>query len=250
MPTDPDQLLAAGYVKCLTGTCPFFLSPEAQSDIQNRGGYYTCPICRKSYDLLHTLPWHGVSDEAEVYQNINQDQRLNQWKSGGGTKIGISMTSQGQLGEDLVKQMGEIPGYGVINWWHPGGAASQSPLDGTTKDWGIEVKTIGYDAMHHRWIPGGVRRNADGSIRDEKAEKTQAAVEMGKMGVLGVLVLLDYRRSVADIYVRAFPTEEGIKTFRTTQSNVTHLVKEVPFRNPLMDPHSPEPQVVQDNIPF
>jgi hypothetical protein len=78
---------------------------------------------------------------------------------------------------------------------------------------------------------------------------------MGKKGVLGVLVLLDYRRSVADIYVREYPTEQGVGAFRSKSG--THLVKEVPFRNPFLDPHNPAPQVesglggdYEEDLPF
>ena len=263
-PEDAAQLEAAGYLRCYNndynkgarqyteqGTpirtpCPFYLSPEAQEAIKDKaGGYYTCPVCQHSYDLLHELPWHGVSpDEAEA--NQREDQQAHNWVAGGGTRIGLTMGEQAQIGEDLVASLGEIPGYGPITWWHNGGATAASPLDGATKDWGIEVKTIGYDATHHRFVPGRAQ---------EKMHKDKHAVDMGKKGVLGVLVLLDYRRSVADIYVREYPTEQGVGAFRSKSG--THLVKEVPFRNPFLDPHNPAPQVesglggdYEEDLPF
>lgn len=250
---DVGQLEAAGYVKCLTPrtrtgmACNFFLSPEAQSSVEDQGGgYYTCPVCNVTHDLLHEIPWHGITDEDEIRRNQLKDQSRNQWKAGGGTRIGVTMRSQGQQGEDLVRSMGEIPGYGPIDWWSED---YNSPLDGTTKDYGIEVKTVGYDAWHHRFIPGKP---------EEKDAKIEHATRLGKKGILGVLVLLDYRRSVADIFVRKFTTEEGIKTFRSNQlTNVDHAVKEIPFKNPLMTPESPEPMVVpghsafaEDDLPF
>lgn len=241
-PVDVSQLEAAGYVKCLTSSmsargksgqsCPFFLSPETQSEVEGKGGgYYTCPVCYHSHDLLHELPWHGVTDEDVINRNQLSDQSANQWKAGGGTRIGVTMRTQGQQGEDLVQSMGEIPGYGPITWW---ASDYNSPLDGATDDWGIEVKTVGYDAMHHRFIPGGKK-----TIQ----EKVSHAQRMGKKGILGVLVLLDYRRSVADIFVKPCTTEEGLKSFRSNQMNIDHIAKEIPFKNPLMDPASPEPQV-------
>lgn len=251
---DASQLEAAGYHRCYTNSwkkapgpngtkvnipCPFWLSPETVEMVKEKmGGYYTCPICARSYDLMHDMEWHGVPEE--------YTQNQPQFSAGGGTRIGILMTEQAQIGEDLVEHMGTLGEYGPITWWHPGGANANSPLDGATKDWGIEVKTIGYDAMHHRFVPGRTK---------EKEDKNKMAAEMGKKGVLGVLVMLDYRRSVADIYVKEMPLQTyatntpgrqsltGVGAFRSSAPGAMHLIKEVPFNNPLMDPHSPTPQV-------
>lgn len=237
-PQEAEQAHLAGYAQCATyhpvsvrtpvaGYCPFYISSEAQSVVSGQGGgYYTCPICQQSHDLLHEMPWHGVPQE-----DLPPEQQSEGFRPGGGTRIGLGMDVQGQIGEDLLESLGEIPGYGPITWVHSGGSTTPSPLDMATKDWGIEVKTLGYDAAHHRFIPGRMQ---------EKVDKNAMAAAMNKQGVLGVLVLLDYRRSVADIYVREFPLPTGVKTFRSHQGE--HLVKEVPFRNPLMDPHDPSPK--------
>jgi hypothetical protein len=150
------------------------------------------------------------------------------------------MKDQAQIGEDLIEHIGDLPGYGPITWWHPGGSLSNSPLDGATREWGIEVKTIGYDSLHHRFIPGRQK---------ERDDKNQQSREMGLKGVLGVLVLLDYRRDVADIYVKEMPLEpwqagngqtyQGVSTFR--KNTAQKLVAEVPFKNPYKDPDSPTP---------
>jgi hypothetical protein len=243
-PQDAAQAEAAGYVKCATHRdsrlggqpCQFHISPEAQSSLQESGGYYTCPRCKQSHDFLHDMPWHGVTED-EI-----SPEAMEQWAAGGGTRIGLGMEVQAEVGENLVRNLGEIPGYGPITWWHEGGALGNSPLDGATADWGIEVKTLGYDATHHRYIPGRAK---------EKAHKNEMANKMGKKGILGVLVMLDYRRSVADIYVAEHPLQfdeqgniiGGAKTFRTSSPGAQHLVKEVPFKNPLLDPHDPSPHV-------
>jgi hypothetical protein len=256
-PEDAANAEAAGYTKCYTmksfmgglyrgRPCPFWLSPETVSAVtQKSGGYYSCPSCGQSHDLLHELAWHGIAEE-EAVENQRQDAAQLGFQVGGGTRIGLSMQEQAEIGENLIESLGELPGYGPITWWHQGGATAQSPLDGATKDWGIEVKAIGYDAKHHRFVPGRVK---------EKDEKNAQAQEMGKLGVLGVLVLLDYRRSVADIYVREYPIDRGVGAFRSNSAN--HLVAEVPFKNPLHDPHSVSPHTNQsftsppkDTMPF
>jgi hypothetical protein len=238
-PEDAEQAQAAGYAQCATSRvlnrageaygqpCQFHISPESQSALQEHGGYYTCPHCQQSHDFLHELPWHGVQEDEMT------PEATEQFRAGGGTRIGLGMEVQAEIGENIVRNMGDIPGYGPITWWHEGGALGNSPLDGATKDWGIEVKTLGYDTTHHRFIPGRAK---------EKQHKNEMAEQMGKAGVLGVLVLLDYRRSVADVFVREYPLERGVGAFRSHQGQ--HLVKEVPFKNPLLDPHDPSPTVV------
>lgn len=241
---DGAQLEAAGYLRCYNNDyrgipCPFWISPEGQEKAKDTmQGYYTCPVCGHSYDLLSELPWHGA-DYEEGMRNQTHDQQAHNWNSGGGTRIGMTMGEQAEIGEQLVKSLGEISGYGPIVWWHEGGATSGSPLDGATKDWGIEVKTIGYDAIHHRFVPGRPH---------EKDAKNQHAVTLGKEGILGILVMLNYRSSKADIYVRAYPTENGVGAFRSINSQ--QLVAEIPFKNPYMDPASNSPQVETGHSPF
>jgi hypothetical protein len=251
-PEEQQTLQAAGYQQCY-GTrsnlgnrpCDFHVSPEAQAHITDKGGYFTCPRCLMSHDLLHDLPWHGATRE-ESEQAIEQDQENSGWKAGGGTRIGIGMREQAQLGEDLVTNLKELPGYGPITWVHPGGAISPSPLDMATKEWGIEVKTLGYDATHHRFVPGRPK---------EKEDKNAMAAAKGYRGVLGILVLLNYRTSKADIYAQEFPIEQGVSAFRSGSPGSQHLVAEVPFNNPFMDPahpapHGPNTQVQNEPIPF
>lgn len=233
------QMQAMGWWQCPTQKdttgkpCGFWVSPQTKAKIEQGSGYFSCPKCQYSYDLMDELPWHGPEDAEESF---GED-----FRSGGGTRIGIPLADQGQIGENLVTQMGEIPGYGPITWWHPGGANSNSPLDGTTGDWGIEVKTINYDATHHRFAPGGGG--------DYTGDKNKAAAEMGLKGILGILVLLDYRRDVADIYVKEMPLtpwesrpgqwRQGVAQFR--KGNAMKLVSEVPFQSPYKDPNNPSP---------
>lgn len=232
-PDEAQMLQAAGYQQCYGSknsnagpqkgqNCDFYIAPEAQSFVQDKGGYYTCPRCKQSHDLMHDLPWHGAQEG-----EFNRDD----FSAGGGTKIGLSLKEQGQIGEDLVSSLPDLPGYGPITWRSN---TYNSPLDMATQDWGIEVKTLGYDAIHHRFIPGRPK---------EKAEKNEMAAAKGYKGVLGVLVILNYRNSKADIFVREYPVDlaagQGVGAFRSTGSQ--HLVAEIPFDNPFMDPAHPAP---------
>lgn len=242
-PEEAEELAKSGYEKCYKPGCNFFMSPEAQTEIQEHPdqGYYTCPKCQTSWDTMSSSPWHGAPEDY-----------LEPFSAGGGTRIGLPMDEQAQIGETLIQQHG-LPGYGPIIWWHEGPAAANSPLDGATKDWGIEVKTLSFDVEHHRFVPGTTRY---------KELKNNQAAEMGLKGVLGVLVLLNFRTSMATVYVKEMPLEtwhnskgkplNGVATFRSNSGQ--KLLEEIPFPNPFMDPHhgAPHPPVQQpeEDLPF
>lgn len=256
-PEQAEELANAGYQKCETGKCSFHLSPEAKATVENHpdGGYYSCPNCKRSYDLMSHLPWHGAPEEQAAY-NVRQfeqeryepdEAQPGAFIPGGATKIGLTLKEQAQIGEDLIEEHG-LPGYGPLLWWHQGGATANSPLDGTTKEWGIEVKTLGFDDTHHRFIPGSP---------DDKGAKNKQAEELNLKGILGVLVMLNYRTSMASVYVKEMPLEtwtntmgrqiNGVAAFRTNTGQ--RLLEEIPFRNPFLNPHSNAPYPAED-LPF
>ena len=224
----PQQLHAAGWMDC--PVChQFWLSPENKAQIEAHSGYFTCPKCKRTSNLLYNLPWHGAEEE-DYYPK---------GKTGGGTAVGIPMSDIGQIAENVVRHMGNIPGYGPIVWWH-GSATDQSPLDGATQEWGIEVKGQAYDASYHAWHPGD---------QIEAQKKNAQAQEMGLKGVLGVYVLLNFRSDTADVYAKAMPLEtwfaqpgrpkQGVvQWFKRTGEKVA---SDLPFTNPLKDPHNPSP---------
>lgn len=261
-PEEADSLTNGGYTKCYNGKCNFHLSPETQQDVLAQGGgYYTCPSCKQSHDLMEDVPWHGASEEEARHNEHQFEQERYEpteenytpgFTPGGTTRIGLTLQEQAQIGEDTIEHLGSLPGYGAIVWWHQGGATTPSPLDGATKEWGIEVKTIGYDATHHRFIPGRM---------GEKEAKNGQAEEMGLKGILGVLVLLNYRTSEADIYVKEMPLTpwqnslgkeiRGVAAFRS--GSAQHLLEKVKFKNPFSDPLSGTPTVApgdDDPLPF
>lgn len=181
----------------------------------------------------------------EEYSYFDPSQSF---KAGGQTRAGLSLKTQGDVGEGIVKTLKGIPGYGPITWWSD---AYNSPLDGSTREWGIEVKTANVDNANWQFAPRP----------SEAASKNAMAAERGLKGVLGVLVVLDYRRSLADIYVKEFPlgpwragngqTRSGIGFFRASprgnqKPTVSRLIAEVPFTNPFIKSTDPTPM----DLPF
>lgn len=240
-PEQAAELEARGFSHCHNQLCDWWISPQAAQQVSEAGQQYRCPRCGLSYDL-NTVVGQYPREETSAFT------------PGGRTIAGISLAEQAQIGEDLVEQLGQIPGYGQITWWHQGGATSASPLDGAADTWGIEVKTLNADAKNLRFVPGGPRYKA---MKNEHAERE------GWQGILGILVLLNYRTSRADMYVRAYLldapqdptggtsgrggwTVNGIGAFRHNASGVVRFLAEVPFKNPLTDPAHPAPNVYGD----
>lgn len=234
-PATPQQLVAAGWTLC-PRSGDFWISPENMEKIKQDNGYFTCPKCHLSSLMVEGLPWHGVK-EPDYYPGGN---------TGGGTSIGLPMEDVGQIAENVITGLGQIPGYGPITWWHPGGSASKAPLDGTTKEWGIECKGAVYDSVGHFFKPGDYY---------EKMAKDRAARQLGLKGVLGVLVLLNFRNDLADVYVKEMPPIWYTKTGKEMRGTVKwhkgtgeKVLSGIPFESPYKDPNNlaPGPYSMQE----
>jgi hypothetical protein len=230
----PQTLQQTGFMKCPTPSCDFYLSPEQQTAIEQSNGYFTCPKCHQTYNLRHDVP------EPTVNMGSNYEERA-PGQTGGLTKVGITPKDFGQIGENIIAQMGSIPGYGPITHMHSGGASANSTFDAYVDGWGVEIKAIDMRSLNHRWIPGGNDPGVNAMSRAEKVQKMNAtAEEEGLKGCLGILVLLDFRRDKAEIFAREMPIDgTGVVNWR--KHNGTRLVGEVPFTSPFKDPNSPIP---------
>ncbi len=234
-PIQADQLEQQGYVKCRNRYCDFYLHPDTHNGAfmeQGDEAVYQCPHCG--------LSQHLAVNPRSTGRNPN----------GGMTPSGLYVGEFGQIGEDLVRNMGTIPGYGPIQWWHTGPASSNSALDGATFDWGIEVKTADWSSQRKRGImnPNDKRLKAR-AINDPSlfaAEINDPALDrildqLNFKGLLGVLVLLDFDREAADIFAHEMPKTEG----RLDPSGIKHITRKVvlaenvPFQHSLPNPQRP-----------
>lgn len=225
-----NNLTDAGFSECAHPGCGFMHAPGLSLT-------QTCPNCQ-------TTP--------EMADQMGDAQMSMQMGPGGATRSGLTLREQGDIGENLIQSLGYLPGYGPLAWWHSMSGGGQSPLDGATKDWGIEVRAYNADNAALQFNVGP----------DEKITKNAAAAEQGYKGILGILVSLDFRRSLADIYVREFTLNEpwsnwhgkaltGIGFYRPRDNY--RLLSEVPFDNPYTMPDSsatPEQNDSHEAIPF
>jgi hypothetical protein len=242
-PQDIQRLESEDFLKCRNPRCDYWLSPEDFQEYED-DPYFSCPRCKMTYPLLDPTPFGNLSGHQDFNeQNLGPAQRQQM----GETFVGLTMKQQGDIGEQVVQEMKEIPGYGPITWWSN---EYNDPIDGGCGKWAIEVKTICIDIRNHRFIPGPKYR---------KQQMVERAGELGFKGILGLLVIVDYRSSLADVYLMEMPLGpwvtqgnrpvQGPVAYR--KQNAMQLVKEVPFKNPFMDPNNPEPQVQKPTeIPF
>jgi hypothetical protein len=254
-PQEAQQLEADDWVKCRNPVCQYYLTPEEFQDGEINGHFFSCPNCKLTYPLLDPTPFR-VQGGGVVGNEYKSEPDAPGIKGRDyETLIGLTMKQQGDIAEGLVKGLKEIPGYGPITWWSE---TYNDPIDGGAGEWGIEVKAISIDAKNHRFIPGP---------RVRKDQMVARAKELGFKGILGMLVILDYRRSVADIYSKEMPngdwqtlpdpiypegrTVQGPVAFRSNSAE--RLVAEIPFKNPFLNPQNPEPTTFAhtgDDIPF
>lgn len=251
-PQEQQALVDQGFLKCRNPVCSYFLSPEELSDAEHDDHFFSCPSCKLTYPLMDSSPFQlrdgGVTGTTPVEQDPNgfiPGVKNRNWE----TKIGLSMKEQGDLAEKLVQEVGEFPPYGPITWWSP---VYNCPIDGGIGEWGVEVKALCIDVKNDKFIITGNER---------KQAMIDTAKALGFKAILGIGVILDYRRSVADIYTKEMPFEErrgdngqmiwGPISFRPRTA--VHFAKEVPFDNPFLNPHHEEPQAYDhtgDDIPF
>lgn len=247
-PLHADQLDQQGYSKCRNQLCEHRLDPEMLED------HYDTFGPQGSLQCSHC--------------GLDQFPHLTPGKPGGGTNSGLPMEVQGQIGEDLVKNMGNIPGYGPITWWHVGGAVNQSALDGATPEWGIEVKTYNWTNVRKRGIihprdkAAKARAINDPHLFAQEMEdpKLDAVLHRFNLrGLLGILVLLDFENSTADVFAHEMVDPEGGPLQPSHIKHITRqvvLAEGVPFDNPLPDPRQPgwvpayQQQAVQPEVPF
>lgn len=153
----------------------------------------------------------------------------------------IDPESQNDLGREVVANLGELPGFGRILWWD--GSGSQ-PLDGATSEWGIDVKAVNRNDPSHRYEPEDRRSNYPRTTKT----KNEEASNLGLQGILGVLVVLDYRTDMAEIHVKEMPLRphwfnEAIQegSYGWQKYNAPRLLESVPFKNPYKDWRSQVP---------
>lgn len=235
-PAEIRGLQAAGFYPCRNQACNYFFHPHSTRIHEN--GDTDCPGCKQQYNFNHVNPFSQFeqgdqrAEDPRTRHVVETPNGQLAYNVGGGTIAGLSLAEQGILAERVVEGMGELPGYGPITSAH---ATYHSAADLTCGQWAVEVKSANADGKHLRFWPGSQR---DRVSRNRRAEAD------GFIGILGVLVVLNYRTSEADVYVREMPfagtkvnnvVKKGLYAYRSHTG--TQLAARLKFENPLLQPH-------------
>lgn len=160
----------AGFMRCPDPTCRLFIPDHRLHDDPDEPW-----SCARG----HTYTWRELEEKA--YGD-----------SGGWTHAQLTCTEQGQIGEAVVRELHDLGECGKVAGWHD---EYHAPLDGwTDAGWGIEVKSLNAEARNYAFVVG---------TRLMRERKDKAAKKRGFKGIVGALVLLDFRTSVAAVHIRA-----------------------------------------------
>ena len=177
---------------CANPLCPYQFTPADRKEMVQTGGWFTCPHC--------DMTWNYST------------------KPGSTIKVGITPTQLGDIGEDLIDEMHNVPDVGAVIWRHP---EAQDPLDFIIGGYGVEVKTNHSEAQP-RFKLGG---------QYERAQKIQKAMELGLTPAL-IGVRLNFYTNIADIFFRPQMSDTWIGQpglDHIGQVNFSHLN---PFKKP------------------
>jgi hypothetical protein len=248
------RLQEEGWVKCRNPRCDYWLDPEEFDEVAHGDGQFVCPRCHMSYPFLDVAPFGNLDQGAGAASGSGIDERYDDWHDRDRTIVGLPPKDMGDIGENLLKSLGELPEYGEFTWF-ASNEAYNDPIDAGIGEWAVEIKTLCIDAKNQRFVIGEQHR---------REAVIQRAIELGFTAILGVLVVADFRTSVADIYAREMDLGEwktkgnrpvrGPVNFK--KDTAPRLLTQVPFENPFLDPNSPAPDVMtiagepESEIPF
>lgn len=176
---NPDEVHGAGG-DCKNPYCNYQFTADDRKEIYHNEGYFTCPKCDMTFDYNTSPGDHLV------------------------TRLGLTPTQMGDIGEDIVDNMVNIPGVGPVVWRHD---TPQSPLDFVIGQYGVEVKTNHSEAQPRFKLGGSY----------ERGQKIQKAMEMGLTPAL-IGVRLNFYRDKADLFFRPQMSDTWIG-----QSGLEHI---------------------------
>jgi hypothetical protein len=168
----PDEVHGLGG-DCLNPKCDYVFTPQDEQEMQQNRGWFTCPKCHHTYNLF----------DLEAMQGTN--------------KVNLSPTAMGQIGEQVVESMGQIPLLGTITWTSN---EYTYPIDLIAGEYGVEVKTNHSEAQPRFKMGGGAYGKGTGRSQP-MVEKANWCFTQGLTPAL-VGVRLNFYTDKADIFVR------------------------------------------------
>lgn len=203
---------------CQNPRCNYTFTAEDWQDIEANSGWFTCPRCSYTYNYL--------------------DPTYSEWgKPGGRTRAGITMTEMGNIGEQVIAEMGVVPTLGKVIQLYADHVTY--PIDAIIGPYGVEIKTNHSEAQPRFKVTGsGTRQN---KIEYCQEHNLQPAL---------VGVRLNFYTSKADVFVRPGLIDTWIGNPQMQLVDSVDFSAHNPFPDPQdVPPPSDMPQDDED-IPF
>jgi len=209
---------------CVNPKCDYEFTAQDEAEMAQNHGWFTCPQCDLTYNYLDMEP--GV--------------RYN--------RVGMSPGQMGQIGEDVVEQMGTIPLLGTISYIS---RDVQYPIDLIAGPFGVEVKTNHSEAQPRFKLGGS--KGQYGLRQGDASTKLQFCEEHGLRPAL-VGVRLNFYTDKADVFVRQDSfTDTWIGSAALQHVATEDFTSLNPFKDPSQVPppsELPEDDDPDSDIPF
>ena len=208
--------------------------PNEQFEVPNEGGHCSNPKCRMPFD-------DSMLDMSGDVSCPNCGTQNNVWsiyeKPGGTTRAGLTPTAMGQIGEQIVEEMHELPGVGTISWIHD---TYTSPIDAIIESqkgkFGCEIKTNHAQSQEQFKL----------GDRAERSSKIKYCLENGLKPAL-VGVRLNFYTDLAYVFFREGMSDTWMgndKMMHVATINFAHLN---PFKSP--DPAARNLEIQNAHLP-
>lgn len=205
---------------CMNPKCNYHFNAQDIADIERDSGWFTCPQCQQSYNL-----YDGATAQP-----------------GGWTRSGLTMTAMGQIGEQCIVKMGQLPNVGKVLHYY-GAEIYNNPIDFIIGPYGVEVKAIHSEAQQRFKINAG--KGAAISVERRVEFCRQNGLTPGLVGVR-----LNFYTDMADVFFRQGFVDTWIGNPKMTYEGEVNFADINPFKNPEDVPPPSELPQGDEDIPW
>lgn len=223
-----------GQLHCVNPKCTHeFTSDELA--YTNSDGFLNCPMC--GFSNLIEDPYNATRPFMKAEPGQGQLGKPYQFNPGGRTRSGLTLKEMGDIGEEIVLRMAEIPGIGPIQSASDDYQyAVDAIIDGQKGKFGVEIKTNHSQAQERFKIGGKVER---------QAKITYCLTHGLKPALIGVR--LNFFTDKAYIFFREGLTDTWVGNNRMIHVGTFDFSDLNPFKSP--DPQAQAQAVNNANLP-
>jgi len=213
---------------CINPKCGYHFNDQDIAQLEASGGEFTCPRCGTTSNYLNDAKSHIPDPDGSGKAVLNP---------GGNTRSGLTMSQMGQIGEQLVLGLGDLPGIGAPE---PASDSYNFPIDivivGNRGKFGVEVKSC-HSQAQERFKVGD---------KAEKEEKLAYCAANGLKPAI-ILVRLNFFTDKAYVFFREGMTDTWISNKQMTLVGTYDFSHLNPFKSP--DPQAQALAVENANLP-